>query len=79
MIPHDHIDELLSSICDASYYYSKYSLYKEWPGFSGSVMRDSSASIAILQKGHQIAKGKYLPKDNFEIVLELIYLILLNQ
>ncbi|GAB3528610.1 AAA family ATPase [Photobacterium alginatilyticum] len=66
----DEINELLSLICDASFFYSNYNTYKDWPGFNGSIMRDGSASEAILRKGHQIAMGNYVPKKSFKILLD---------
>ena len=36
----------------------------------GSIMRESSASEAILKKGHQIAIGRYTPKKKFDIEFE---------
>ena len=60
----------LESICDASYFYSKYKEYREWPGFKGSVMREGSTSEALLKKGRQIANGNYSPDNKFTITVE---------
>ena len=62
------IEEILKNICDAGYYNYNYDEFSKWSGFSGSLMRGSS-SQAILKKGFQIALGRYVPKDKFEIHL----------
>ncbi|QUM88843.1 ATP-binding protein [Moritella sp. 36] len=61
------IERILSLLCDASYFYDEIEAYKEWDGFSGSLMREGSSSEAILRKGHQIAIGRYTPKESFTI------------
>ncbi|HIF9223001.1 TPA: AAA family ATPase [Photobacterium damselae] len=70
LLSRQEIELHLESICDASYFYSKYTLYKEWPGFTGSVMREGSTSEALLRKGHQIANGSYSPTNEFTITID---------
>lgn len=65
------IESLLSTLCDASFFYNNFNTYKSWDGFSGSVMREGTAAEAILRKGHQIAIGRYSPKESFSINLDL--------
>lgn len=65
------VGQFLALICDASYFYSKISIYKGWDGFSGSLMREGSSSEAILRKGHQIATGRYSPESTFTIDVNL--------
>ncbi len=66
----DNVEEFLSVICDASYYYNKINDYKNWSGFNGAVMRGGSSAEAILRKGHQIAIGRYSPENSFEIEID---------
>lgn len=63
------ITRYLEKLGDASYHYSDLNKYKEWPGFGESLFRESSASEAILKKGHQIAVGRYVPADQFSITM----------
>ena len=65
------VEQFLALICDASYFYSKISIYKGWDGFNGSLMREGSSSEAILRKGHQIATGRYSPESTFTIDMNL--------
>ncbi len=60
----------LSGLCDASYLYQDINQCRDWPGFSGSLLRDGSKSEAILRKGLQIALGRYTPPESFDVVLE---------
>ncbi|MDQ0607172.1 putative ATPase [Variovorax sp. W1I1] len=61
--------QYLRGICDASYFYTNYSSYKNWPGFSGSIFRDGAASRAILKAGAQVAMGRHVPEKKFELII----------
>lgn len=65
------IEQLLLLLCDASYFYSEIEKFKEWEGFSGSLMREGSTAEAIVRKGHQIAIGRYSPQESFEIDIDV--------
>lgn len=64
------VRQFLRAVCDGSYNYHEYENFKNWEGFSGSIMREGAASEAIIQKGLRIATGTYLSNDFFEITLE---------
>lgn len=61
-------EEILRKICDVGYFHNNYNDFSNWKGFTGSFMR-GSASSAILKKGFQIALGRYVPKEKFDILL----------
>ena len=65
------IENFLLMMCDASYFYSEIERFKEWDGFSGSLMREGCTSEAILRKGHQIAIGNYSATSLIEINLDV--------
>ncbi len=69
--PND-VETILSTLCDASYYYSHINEYQDWPGFQGALLREGSKSEAILKKGIHIANGRYEPEKTFEVTLENI-------
>ncbi|MEP5267107.1 MAG: AAA family ATPase [Lentilitoribacter sp.] len=62
------VENILIKICDVGYFQNKYDEYYSWKGFSGSFMRGSAAK-AIIKKGFQIALGRYIPEETFEITL----------
>ncbi|KQV10650.1 hypothetical protein ASC74_11405 [Pseudomonas sp. Root329] len=62
--------ELLSGICDAGYYYENYEVYKKWPGFDNSLLRQGTAAEARIKKGFQIATGRYAPESSFKIEID---------
>lgn len=64
------VADYLEKLGDASYRYDELDKFKEWPGFSDSLLRNSSVSEAILKKGHQIAAGRYVPEHAFTICTE---------
>ncbi len=64
------VADYLEKLGDASYHYADLDRFKEWPGFSESLLRNSSVSEAILKKGHQVAAGRYVPEDAFKICVE---------
>ena len=66
------IENVLSTLCDASYFFQDIERYKGWPGFDGSLMREGSKSEALLRKGAQIAMGGYAPKEEFKVVLDKV-------
>ena len=70
LLNRQEVNSYLEFICDASYFYSQYESYKEWPRFTGSVMREGSTSEALLKKGHQIANGSYSPMGKFKITID---------
>lgn len=59
-------EEFLRKICDASYFRNRYDSYSRWDGFSASLQRGGSTALAIIDKGHQIAAGRYVPEKDFE-------------
>jgi energy-coupling factor transporter ATP-binding protein EcfA2 len=65
-----NVKKFLRLVCDGSYNYHKYENFKDWDGFSGSIMREGTVSEAIIQKGMRIAIGTYLSEDSFEITLQ---------
>lgn len=58
---------LLKKLHDASYAYANLHIFKLWPGFEVSLLRDASGT-SILQKGFSIAVGHYkkLVKFSFD-------------
>jgi ABC-type cobalamin/Fe3+-siderophores transport system ATPase subunit len=66
----DLIDEFLTNLCDLSYNSANYEEYSKWPGFSNTIMRDSSKRLAIFKKGYAIARGRYEPEKNFSIKID---------
>ncbi|QBE63195.1 AAA family ATPase [Pseudoduganella lutea] len=61
--------QYLRQLCDGSYYYNKKHTFTQWAGFGSSLFRSSMAK-AILNKGHQIACGRYEPQGIFSFTLE---------
>lgn len=59
-------EEFLRKICDASYFRNRYGTYSRWDGFSISLLRGGSTALAIIDKGHQVAAGRYVPESDFE-------------
>lgn len=59
-------EEFLRQICDASYFRSRYEIYSQWSGFNVSLLRGGSTALAILNKGHQVAAGRYVPESDFQ-------------
>jgi ABC-type multidrug transport system ATPase subunit len=64
------VDEYLSALCDLSFNSSNYEDVSQWKGFSDTIMRDSSAKLAIFKKGSAIAKGRYVPESSFSIEID---------
>lgn len=59
-------EEFLRQICDASYFRSRYEIYSQWSGFNVSLLRGGSTALAILNKGCQVAAGRYVPESDFQ-------------
>ncbi|CNI17310.1 Predicted ATP-binding protein involved in virulence [Yersinia frederiksenii] len=66
----DETEELLSLLCDASYFYENYSDYEQWDGFSGALFRDNSSGDALFKTGYHIAIGRYSVNRSFSINVE---------
>ncbi|WP_122047230.1 AAA family ATPase [Vibrio atlanticus] len=60
----DDASNFLSMILDASYLHEQLDEFNTWPGFSLSLLRNSSAS-ANLTKGYAIATNNYIPLSEF--------------
>jgi energy-coupling factor transporter ATP-binding protein EcfA2 len=56
----------LRQICDASYFRNDYANYSQWDGFDVSLLRGGSTALAIIDKGRQIAAGRYVPEKEFK-------------
>ncbi|WP_417436816.1 AAA family ATPase [Idiomarina abyssalis] len=65
----ESVDEYLSVLCDLSFNSFNYESFSQWKGFSDTIMRDSSAKLAIFKKGCAIARGRYVPESSFSIVI----------
>ncbi|WP_133407291.1 AAA family ATPase [Parashewanella tropica] len=66
----ESVDDYLSVLCDLSFNSSNYEEISQWEGFSFTIMRDSSAKLAIYKKGYAIARGRYEPEHNFSIEID---------
>ncbi|MDC4563751.1 hypothetical protein NQ786_18700, partial [Acinetobacter baumannii] len=67
----DAINDFLSSIRDASYFIEEEKTFSKFGGYSSSLMREGSASEAIIKKGYQISIGRSLNNSNFNVSIEL--------
>lgn len=65
----EQASNFLSSIADASYLHSQIEEFNDWPGFTDSLLRDSSSS-ANLKKGFAVATSSYSPLTNFSFTAE---------
>lgn len=63
----ESVDEYLSVLCDLSFNSFNFENFSQWKGFSDTIMRDSSAKLAIFKKGCAIARGRYVPESSFSI------------
>lgn len=59
-------EEFLRQICDASYFRNRYEIYSQWNGFHVSMLRGGSTALAIINKGRQVAAGRYVPERDFQ-------------
>lgn len=59
-------EEFLRQICDASYFRNRYEIYSQWNGFDVSLLRGGSTALAIIDKGRQVAAGRYVPESDFQ-------------
>jgi len=59
-------EEFLRQICDASYFRDRYVTYSQWNGFDVSLLRGGSTALAIINKGRQVAAGRYVPEKDFK-------------
>lgn len=65
------IIEFLDSIRDASYLIEDEEEFSKFEGYSGSLMREGSASEAIIKKGYPISIGRLPNNSNFKVNIEL--------
>lgn len=65
------IIEFLGSIRDASYFIEDEEEFSKFDGYSGSLMREGSASEAIIKKGYPISIGRLPNNSNFKVNIEL--------
>lgn len=59
-------EDFLRQICDASYFRARYDIYSKWNGFTVSLLRGGSTALAIIDKGHLVAAGRYVPDSDFQ-------------
>lgn len=64
-------ENFLGLICDIGYYRQNLTKYKEWGGYNGSLMRGSSSKV-IVDKGFQIALGRYIAKKNIDFKIDTL-------
>ena len=67
----DLIEEFLTSIRDASFFINEESYYSKFSGYSCALMREGSTSEAILRKGYQLALGRAVISEKFEVDIEI--------
>lgn len=67
----DKINDFLSSIRDASYFIEEEKDFSKFGGYSSSLMREGSASEAIIKKGYQLSIGRSLDNLKFNVTIEL--------
>lgn len=65
------IIEFLGSIRDASYLIEEEGEFSKFDGYSSSLMREGSASEAIIKKGYPISIGRSLDNSKFKLNVEL--------
>jgi energy-coupling factor transporter ATP-binding protein EcfA2 len=70
--PADAVESYLSGICDAGYFYSRYEIYRVWPGFDSTLLRDGQPAEARIKKGYSIAFGNHSPEDEISILIDTI-------
>ncbi|MFN3289712.1 MAG: AAA family ATPase [Acinetobacter sp.] len=67
----EQINIFLNAIRDASYFINEKEEFSKFGGYSSTLMREGSASEAIIEKGYQISLGRSLNNSKFKVNMEL--------